>query len=142
MNNQIDPDDFANKFPGWIFLEETHLMDNYDDKLIHDYLIRYSSGDQFRIIICYYNTRRYSIRICLNGSEIYSQHKIPLPDFERNVKEHTYMKPSFHRFKGKVNFTQFENENFNWDFLYGMFNYLYMSRPAHTNYIKKKIIEL
>jgi len=51
MNKQINPDEFANKFPSWIFLEETHLMDNYDDKLIHDYLIKYESNDEFRIVI-------------------------------------------------------------------------------------------
>ncbi len=136
--------EFSEKFPGFVLVEESHL-DNFDKKLIHDYLVIHQvQGDKYRFVICYYNTMRYSIKIYINGHDIIrGVSKIYLKEFEGLVKEkqqlHPYILPNASA-PSWIKHKPFGTYNFQWTFIYEMIDYMYLSRQAHLNYVKKKFI--
>ncbi len=137
--------EFSEKFPGFVLVEESHLLDNFDQKLIHDYLvIHQAQDDQYRFVICYYNTMRYSIKIYINGHDVVrGASKIYVKEFEKLVKEkqqfHPYIFPNGSA-PSWLKHKPFGTYNFQWAFIYEMIDYMYLSRPAHLNYVKKKFI--
>ncbi len=139
--------EFSEKFPGFVLVEESHLLDNFDQKLIHDYLvIHQAQSDTYRFVICYYNTMRYSIKIYINGHNVVNNSsKMYQKEFEQLIK----LKQQFHPYilpNGSapiwLKHKPFGTYNFKWEFIYEMIDYMYLSRPAHLNYVKKKFIEL
>ncbi len=143
--NAINELEFSEKFPEFVLVEESHFIDNFDQKLIHDYLVIHQvQGDQYRFVICYYNTMRYSIKIYINGHDnVRGASKIYVKEFEKLDKEKKQFHPYIFPNGGAPSWIKhkpFATYNFKWEFIYEMIDYMYLSRPAHLNYVKKKFI--
>lgn len=147
MNNIVpiaNKVEFSEKFHEFVLNEESHFLDNFDQKLIHDYLVIHQvQGDVYRFVICYYNTKRYSIKIYINGlCKVDGSSKIYLKEFLNYIKEkqhlHPYILPNGSNLSW-IKHKPFGTYEFKWAFIYEMIEYMYLNTPAHTNYVGKNI---